>query len=99
MTKERETHLNMISDDRSHWVVFTDDPIMIRLFDSKHYEKIRSVGLGFEYKIKTDKLEFLSEKSIKKAIKKRSLSEDERNRRSERMRNYQAQKRIKLIEK
>lgn len=95
MTKERETHLNMVSEDRSHWIVFTDDPIMIRLFEQKHYEKIRSVGLGFEYKIPAESISF---KPIKLNRKSRLVSEDVRKARSERMKKLHAEKRIKLIE-
>jgi len=31
--EERETNINMSGDDRSVWIVFTDDPIMARKFD------------------------------------------------------------------
>lgn len=94
MTKERETHLNMTSEDRSHWVVFTDDPVMIKMFESKKYQKGKSVGLGFEFKIPSDKLEF---KSLNKISRK--FSDEELERRRVRMKNYHAQKHNKLLGK
>lgn len=94
MTKERETHLNMISEDRSHWVVFTDDPVMIKLFESKGYARIKGVGLGFEYKLPADKLEF---KSANKNT--REFSAEELERRRVRMQKYHAEKRNKYNDK
>jgi stress-induced morphogen len=90
MTKERETHLNMVSEDRSQWIVFTDDPIMIRLFDSKHYEKVKAEGLGFHYKIAVESITF---NPIKLSRKPRLISEDVRKARSERMKKLHVEKR------
>ena len=94
MTKERETHLNLISENRSHWIVFTDDPVMIRLFDSKGYEQIKSVGLGFQYKIPANLLQF---KPLNKITRK--LSEEEKQRRRLRLIEVRAKKTNKLLEK
>ena len=30
---ERETHLNLVADDRGKWHVYSDDPVMIRRLD------------------------------------------------------------------
>ena len=95
MTKERETHLNMVSEDRSQWIVFTDDPIMIRLFEQKHYEKTKAEGLGFHYKIPAESITF---NPIKLSRKQPLVSDAVRTSRSERMKKFHAEKRIKLIE-
>jgi hypothetical protein len=31
--EERETHLNMVANNRGEWKVFSDDPVMIRKLD------------------------------------------------------------------
>ena len=31
--EERETHLNMVANNRGEWIVFSDDPVMIRKLD------------------------------------------------------------------
>lgn len=54
---ERETHLSMMADDRSVWVVFSDDPVMMRHFD-KVAEAIKVVGAGKQYKLRADQLSF-----------------------------------------
>lgn len=74
MTKERETHLNMVCEDRSTWIVFTDDPTMIRLFESKAYPKGKAIGLGFEFSIPANKLSF---KTLNKTTRKLSVEERE----------------------
>ena len=30
---ERETHINMVANDRSQWEIFSDDPVMIARLD------------------------------------------------------------------
>jgi hypothetical protein len=55
---DRETHLNMTCEDRTHWVIFTDDPVMQKMFDSKHYEQVKQVGLGIEYKVPVYLIQF-----------------------------------------
>jgi hypothetical protein len=55
---DRETHLNMICEDRTHWIIFTDDPIMQKMFDAKNYEQVKKVGLGVEYKIPVNLVQF-----------------------------------------
>ncbi|CAN5771733.1 hypothetical protein BH10CHL1_BH10CHL1_24310 [soil metagenome] len=47
---ERETHLSMAGDDHNTWVVFSDDPVLMRKLD-KIGEIIRVVGAGKEYKL------------------------------------------------
>lgn len=54
---ERETCLSMAADDRSYWLVFTDDPVMMRKFDGIG-EFVRKAGQGKEYKLRADQLSF-----------------------------------------
>ena len=74
---ERETHLNMTADVRSAWVVFTDDPVMMRKFDTIA-EFVRVVGAGKEYQLRADQL------SLRKG--KKQLSEARRAELADRMR-------------
>lgn len=52
---ERETHLNMTADDRSTWIVFTDDPVMMRKLDVVA-ESAKAVGAGKEYRLRADQV-------------------------------------------
>lgn len=74
---ERETHLNMAADDRSAWIVFTDDPVMMRKFDGIA-EFIKTIGGGKEYRLRTDQVSFRKGK--------RQLSETQRAQLADRMR-------------
>lgn len=47
---ERETHLNMPADDRSTWIVYTDDPVMIRRLNKIATAESAS-GEGFYYRL------------------------------------------------
>ena len=47
---ERETHFNMVAEDRTTWYVFTDDPVWIRKMDKcPGATLIRETGEGKEY--------------------------------------------------
>lgn len=74
---ERETHLNMTADDRSTWLVFSDDPVMMRRLDTIA-EVVRVVGAGKQYKLRADQL------SLRKG--KKQLSEARRAELADRMR-------------
>lgn len=74
---ERETHLSMMADDRTVWVVFTDDPVMMRKFDAIA-EFMEVVGGGKRYKLRADQL------SLRKG--KKQLSEARRAELADRMR-------------
>ena len=100
---EKETHLNLTCDDRSQWQVFTDDPTMIKRFDSLGYQRQKQVGEGYTYSIAADNIQFVAmpkkrkpriDKSLNtKPIKKtRNISEDVRKARSERMKAYHEKK-------
>ena len=97
---DKETHLNLTCDDRSQWQVFTDDPTMIKRFDSLGYERQKKVGEGFTYSIAADNIQFVAmPKKRKPRIDKslntkqtRNISDDERKARSERMKAYHAKK-------
>ena len=52
---ERETHLSMAADDRSVWIVFSDDPVMMRRLDVIA-EVVRDVGAGKEYRLRADQV-------------------------------------------
>lgn len=53
--EERETHLSMTADDRSIWLVFSDDPYWMRRLDAIA-EFVRNVGEGKEYRLRSDQL-------------------------------------------
>lgn len=51
---ERETHLNMVANDRNTWTVYTDDPVM-----AARLNKIAigiSKGFGKEYTLRADQV-------------------------------------------
>mgnify|MGYP001612907690 FL=1 len=73
---ERETHLNMMADDRSVWIVFTDDPVLMRKFDTIA-EFVEVVGGGKRYKLRTDQ--------VLLRAGKRTVSEENRRKFAERM--------------
>lgn len=75
--EERETHLSMTADDRSIWIVFSDDPVMMRRLDAIA-EFVRNVGEGKEYRLRADQL------TLRK--RKRQLSEAHKAQLADRMR-------------
>jgi len=54
---EKETHLNLLSSDRSTWTVYTDDEKMIALFDRIASNKTEK-GFGYEYLLDSSKISF-----------------------------------------
>lgn len=74
---ERETMLNMAADDRSGWIVFSDDDVMMRRIESANAEFVRVVGAGKEYRLRADQV------LIRKG--KRTVSNEQRQKSSERM--------------
>ena len=100
---EKETHLNLTCDDRSQWQVFTDDPTMIKRFDSLGYERMKRIGEGYTYSIAADNIQFVAmpkkrkprvtqELNTKPIKKTRNISDEVRKARSERMKAYHAKK-------
>lgn len=77
---EKETMMNMVADDRSHWEVFSDDEVMQAKLEKVGAELIRTAsnGVGKFYRLHTKQVTI---KNMPKA-----LSEEERSRRSQRMR-------------
>lgn len=80
LPEERETHFSMASDDRSRWVVFTDDPYMIRRLD-RITVAVRVCGAGKEYILTSDQVLIRAGK--------RQLSEEARARMTSRLRQGQ----------
>lgn len=74
---ERETMLNMTADDRSGWIVFSDDPVMMRRLETANAEFVRNVGVGKEYRLKTEQV------LIRKG--KRVVSDEQRRKAAEHM--------------
>lgn len=74
---ERETMLNMPADDRSRWIVFSDDPVMMRRLENANAEFVRNVGAGKEYRLRADQV------LIRKG--KRTVSDEQRRKSAERM--------------
>jgi len=54
--EERETHLNMVGDDHSTWVVFSDDPYWIRRFEKLGIAPTAQTGSGYEYTLTADQV-------------------------------------------
>lgn len=75
---ERETHLNLIADDRSVWEVFSDDPVMMARLD-KIAEVAEVVGGGKRYRLRADQVVLRTGK--------RRVSEAQRLQMAERLRN------------
>jgi hypothetical protein len=107
---EKETHLNLTCDDRSQWQVFTDDPTMIKRFDSLGYQRQKKVGDGYTYSIAAD-IQFVAmpkkrkprvtqelDKSLNtKPIKKtRNISDEVRKARSERIESISCKKLLSI---
>ena len=100
---EKETHLNLTCDARSQWQVFTDDPTMIKRFDSLGYQRQKKVGEGYTYSIAADNIQFVAmpkkrkprvtqELNTKPIKKTRNISDEVRKARSERMKAYHEKK-------
>lgn len=70
---ERETHLNMTADDRGVWIVFADDPVMMRKFDAIA-EFVRFVGGGKEYRLRADQVSFRKGKKQLSEARKAELA-------------------------
>ena len=52
--EERETHLNMVADDRTIWVCYTDDPVMAARLDKIAEGVVK--GWGKEYTLRADQV-------------------------------------------
>jgi hypothetical protein len=68
---ERETCLSMTGDNHDEWIVFTDDPYMIRRIEKLGVQPAEKVGAGFEYKLNADQV------LLRKG--KRRVSDSQRN--------------------
>lgn len=74
----RETVLNMTADNHGEWEVFTDDPYWIRRLERLSVQSTKKVGEGFKYKLRADQVLIRAGK--------RQVSEEQRQKSSERMR-------------
>ena len=54
--EERETHLNMVADDREWWIVTTDDPVMAARFDK--VAEGAPMGWGKTYRLHASQVRF-----------------------------------------
>jgi len=88
---ERETHLNLVADDRGMWHVFSDDPVMIRRLD-KIATATQIVGQGKQYKLQANQV------ILRKPPRKRTYTDDERQILAERMRNLRKQAGHQVLE-
>lgn len=81
---EQEVHLSMSADEPHTWYVYTDYPKWQRRFEKMGAPLVRvmSDGIGREYTLRVDQLFFRKDK--------RRLSEAERVRRSDHMRELRA---------
>ena len=48
---ETETHLSQMADDRSRWIVYTDDPVWVARLNKINASLICKTDFGFEYEI------------------------------------------------
>ena len=55
---ERETHINMVADDRTQWEVFSDDEVMLRRLEAIGAECIGEVGEGRRYRLAASQVRF-----------------------------------------
>lgn len=57
-TAERETHLNLVADDRNIWHCYSDDPIMQRRLESigATITKREKDGVGIHYTLRADQV-------------------------------------------
>jgi hypothetical protein len=74
---ERKTHLNMVADDRNTWIVFSDDPVMMRRLDAIA-EVLPGGSSGKHYRLRADQVSFRKGK--------KQLSEARRAQLADRMR-------------
>ncbi len=82
---ERETHLNMTADDRSTWIVHSDDPWFWRRMEDLGIEPIKTLGYETRvYHLSAGNVSFR---------RKMQLSDDERARRALSMQNAQRNRR------
>jgi len=75
---ERETHLNLVADDRSYWHVASNDPVMVGRLHRIGAELVRVVGETHFYRLRADQV------LIRKG--KRQMSERARIESAERLR-------------
>tara|TARA_Y100000310_G_scaffold112331_1_gene110807 strand:- start:193 stop:471 length:279 start_codon:yes stop_codon:yes gene_type:complete len=76
---ERETYFTQVAEDRHTWIVYSDDPVWVARFE-KMGLKWEPEGVGRQYTLSTEDFTV----SIRP---KRQLSEEERTRRADQMRN------------
>lgn len=81
--EEQETHFNMTADDRGTWHVYSDDFVMQRRLEAAGATLVNTAadGIGKFYTMRADQITFR---------KGTQLSDDERTRRSERMKAMRA---------
>jgi hypothetical protein len=48
---ETETHLSQTADDRSFWIIYTDDDVRIKQYHDIGAEFICDVGFGSEFRV------------------------------------------------
>lgn len=53
---ERETHLNLVADDRNVWHVYSDDPVMQRRLASIGAVVEKEDGTGIHYTLRADQV-------------------------------------------
>lgn len=53
---ERETHLNLVADDRNTWYVYSDDPVMQRRLEGIGATVVEDDGTGIHYTLRADQV-------------------------------------------
>lgn len=69
---ERETHLNLVADDRSTWIVYSDDPVMIRKLDRIGAKLVKAEGFGKHFELDAKQV------LLRKAPQKRNLTDEQK---------------------
>ena len=85
---ERETHLNMTADDRSTWIVHSDDPWFWRRMDDLGIPPVKT--LGYETRVY-----HLSARNVS-FRREMQLSDDERARRAANMQDTHRKRRSSI---
>lgn len=81
--EERETHLNMVANDRGTWHCYTDDPIM--------QQRLERLGITCAKQDKSGGKHYVIPANQVTIRRKRELTEEQRTNLAERMKRMKAQ--------
>lgn len=79
---EQETHIYQNASNRNEWVIYTDDPTMVRELRKKNLTELKTTSTGVEFKLPSSQLTIRKKRSVNNSYK---ISAVERKRRSSQM--------------